>query len=171
MDARAQSQVEREAAEPGKVASALRALKNAWSRLGLAAKLLMLTAAFVLIAEMLIFLPSVANYRVSWLNERLTAAQLAALSSEAFPGGEIPSALRADLLRTAQVKAIASRRGGERRLVLPVEPGVSINAHYDLRPEAFSMWGGVGVKLRQIRDAIGVYFAPEGRLDTSHWPQ
>ncbi len=164
MDARAQSQVEREAAEPGKVASTLRALKNAWSRLGLAAKLLMLTAAFVLIAEMLIFLPSVANYRVSWLNERLTAAQLAALSSEAFPGGEIPSALRADLLRTAQVKAIASRRGGERRLVLPVEPGVSINAHYDLRPEAFSMWGGVGVKLRQIRDAIGVYFAPEGRL-------
>ena len=164
MDARAQSQVEREAAEPGKVASALRALRNAWSRLGLAAKLLMLTAAFVLIAEMLIFLPSVANYRVSWLNERLTAAQLAALSSEAFPGGEIPSALRADLLRTAQVKAIASRRGGERRLVLPVEPGVSINAHYDLRPEAFSMWGGFGVKLRQIRDAIGVFFAPEGRL-------
>ena len=164
MDARAPSQVEREAAEPGKIASALRALKDAWSRLGLAAKLLMLTAAFVLIAEMLIFLPSVANYRVSWLNERLTAAQLAALSSEAFPGGEIPSALRADLLRTAQVKAIASRRGGERRLVLPVEPGVSINAHYDLRPEAFSMWGGFGVKLRQIRDAIGVFFAPEGRL-------
>ncbi len=124
----------------------------------------MLTAAFVLIAEMLIFLPSVANYRVSWLNERLTAAQLAALSSEAFPGGEIPSALRADLLRTAQVKAIASRRGGERRLVLPVEPGVSINAHYDLRSEAFSMWGGLGVKLRQIRDAIEVFFAPEGRL-------
>ena len=95
----------------------------------------MLTAAFVLMAETFIFLPSIANYRVSWLSERLTAAQLAALASEAFPGGQVPSALRAELLRTAQVKAVAIRRNGERRLVLPVEQGVSIDAHYDLRPD------------------------------------
>lgn len=138
--------------------------RAAWSGLGLPGKLLMLTAAFVLVAEILIFLPSVASYRVSWLTERLTAAQLAALSSEAFPGGEVPSALRADLLRTAQVKAIASRRDGERRLVLPVEPGVQVQAHYDLRPEAQSFWGGLGIKLVHIRDALATFFAPEGRL-------
>ncbi|MEQ1670169.1 MAG: ATP-binding protein [Hyphomicrobium sp.] len=115
-------------------------------------------------AEALIFLPSVANYRVSWLAERLTAAQLAALASEAFPGGEVPSALRADLLRTAQVRAIASRRDGQRRLVLPVDGELTIDAVYDLRGEPASMGSGIGMKLGQIRDALGVFFASDGRI-------
>ena len=139
-------------------------LKKLWSALGLPAKLLMLTAAFVLLAETFIFLPSIANYRISWLQERLTAAQLAALASEAFPGGQVPSALRAELLRTAQVKAVASRRQGERRLVLPVEPGVQIDAHYDLRQDPQAAGLGLGTKLHQIKDAILVFFAPEGRV-------
>ena len=161
LDARATSTVEKDMHGLARVAASLRA---AWSRLGLPAKLLMLTAVFVLVAEILIFLPSVASYRVSWLSERLTAAQLAALSSEAFPGGEVPSALRADLLRTAQVKAIASRRDGERRLVLPVEPGVQISAHYDLRGEPKSYWQGLGMKLTQVKDAIALLFSPGDRL-------
>jgi len=140
------------------------AVHSRWSALGLPSKLLTLTAAFVLLAEVLIFLPSVSNFRVSWLGERLTAAQLAALSSEAFPGGEIPSALRADLLRTAQVKAIGSRRDGERRLVLPVEPGVQIQAHYDLRDTATSPLAKLKTRLVQIKDAIAVFFAPGNRL-------
>ncbi len=88
-----------------------------WADVGLPAKLLLLTAAFVMLAEILIFLPSVANFRLSWLDERLTAAQLATIAAEGFPGGDVPSGLRAEMLRTAQVKAIASRRNGVRRLV------------------------------------------------------
>ncbi len=60
--------------------------QRGWRNLGLPAKLLLLTAAFVMLAEILIFLPSVSDYRVSWLNERLTAAQLATLAAEGFPG-------------------------------------------------------------------------------------
>ncbi|MEZ5898604.1 MAG: HAMP domain-containing sensor histidine kinase [Hyphomicrobiaceae bacterium] len=161
MDARATSNVEKESHGLGRLAAGLR---SAWSRLGLPAKLLMLTAAFVLVAEILIFLPSVSSYRISWLSERLTAAQLAALSSEAFPGGEVPSALRADLLRTAQVKAIASRRDGERRLILPVEPGVQINAHYDLRTDPKSYWQGLALKISQMKDAIALLFSSGDRL-------
>ena len=142
----------------------VRALKQAWERRGLPSKLLLLTAAFVLMAEALIFLPSVANYRVSWLTERLTAAKLAALASEAFQGGEVPSALRADLLRTAQVRAIASRKDGLRRLVLPVEGELTIDAVYDLRSEPASLWQGITNKLAQIRDALGVFFANDGRI-------
>ncbi len=140
------------------------AVRSAWEKSGLPAKLLTVTAAFVLIAEALIFLPSVANYRVSWLTERLTAAQLAALASEAFPGGTVPSALRADLLRTAQVRAIASRREGERRLVLPVEGDISIDEVFDLRGEPDSAWQVLTFKLSQIRDAIGVFFASDDRI-------
>src|SRR5437899_8922876 len=36
---------------------------------GLSAKLLLLTLTFVMLAEVLIFVPSVANFRITWLND------------------------------------------------------------------------------------------------------
>jgi signal transduction histidine kinase len=141
-----------------------RAITRFWARLGLPAKLLLLTAVFVLIAETLIFLPSVASYRVTWLQERLTAAQLAALASDAFPGGQIPSGLRADLLRTAEVRAIASRREGERRLVLAPPDDLTIDYVYYLQREPDSFWEGIGLKFEQVEDAIATLFANNGRI-------
>src|SRR5262245_37884795 len=123
----------------------------------------MLTAVFVMLAEVLIFLPSVSTFRVDWLNERLTAAQLATLAAEGFPGGDVPSGLRAEMLRTAQVKAIASRRDGVRRLVLPVDPQMTIDAQYDLRQQPETWFDSMGLRLEQIGDAIAVFFAPAGR--------
>ncbi|TIY10045.1 MAG: sensor histidine kinase, partial [Mesorhizobium sp.] len=41
---------------------------------GLSTKLLLLTIVFVLLAEVLIFLPWIASYRLSWLKERLSTA-------------------------------------------------------------------------------------------------
>jgi signal transduction histidine kinase len=134
-----------------------------WRDLGLPAKLLLLTAIFVMLAEILIFLPSVSSFRVGWLDERLTAAQLATLAAEGFPGGDVPSGLRAEMLRTAQVKAIASRRQGVRRLVLPVDPQMTIDAHYDLRQRPESLWGDLSLRLEQIGDAVAVFFARDGR--------
>jgi hypothetical protein len=134
-----------------------------WGDVGLPAKLLLLTAAFVMLAEILIFLPSVANFRLSWLDERLTAAQLATLAAEGFPGGDVPSGLRAEMLRSAQVKAVAARRNGVRRLVLPVDPQMHIDAFYDLRHRPASAFGDIGLRLEQIGDAIAVFFAPDGR--------
>jgi signal transduction histidine kinase len=134
-----------------------------WADVGLPAKLLLLTAAFVMLAEILIFLPSVANFRLSWLDERLTAAQLATLAAEGFPGGDVPSGLRAEMLRTAQVKAIASRRNGVRRLVLPVDTPLTIDDSFDLRRRPQGMFGDIGLRLEQIGDAIAVFFAPDLR--------
>ena len=134
-----------------------------WGDVGLPAKLLLLTSVFVLLAEILIFLPSVSNFRLTWLNERLTAAQLATLAAEGFPGGDVPSGLRAEMLRTAQVKAIASRRRGVRRLVLPVDPRMTIDAHYDLRQRPVGFWANFGLQLEQMGDAIAVFFAPADR--------
>ncbi len=137
--------------------------RSNWRDLGLPSKLLMLTGVFVLLAEVLIFLPSVSTFRVDWLNERLTAAQLATLAAEGFPGGDVPSGLRAEMLRTAQVKAIASRRQGVRRLVLPVDPQMTIDAHYDLRQVPETVWESIGLRLEQIGDAIAVFFARDNR--------
>ena len=149
--------------EPSRLPGWLVALHWRWRDLGLPAKLLMMTVVFVMLAEILIFLPSVSSFRVSWLDERLTAAQLATLAAEGFPGGDVPSGLRAEMLRTAQVKAIASRRRGVRRLVLPVDPSMTIDAHYDLRQRPDSLWGSMALRLEQIGDAIAVFFAPDGR--------
>ena len=48
-------------------------------RLGLSGKLLILTTLFVMIAEVLIYVPTIANHRTAWLSDRLSAAYTAAL--------------------------------------------------------------------------------------------
>src|SRR5262245_51283072 len=109
---------------------ARRMLGRMRERLGLSAKLLLLTLLFVMLAEVLIFVPSVANFRISWLSDRLTAARLAALATQASREGVVPDPLRTELLRTAQVRAVSWQRNGEHRLVLPPDRPEPINAKY-----------------------------------------
>ena len=133
-------------------------------RLGLSAKLLLLTLIFVMLAEVLIFMPSIANYRVSWLTDRLTAAHLASLAAEGAAGGVVPEGLRLDLLQTAQVKAVAVKRAGERRMVLPATRDVAIDAHYDLgMMRSGSMWDEATRRFGLIGEAWAVFFRTEDR--------
>ena len=44
------------------------------ARLGLSDKLLVLTILFVMIAEVLIYVPSIANFRLNWLQDKLSDA-------------------------------------------------------------------------------------------------
>lgn len=87
------------------------------TRLGLSAKLLMLTVLFVMLAEVLIYLPSVANFRRNWLNDRLAAAQVAALVLEGAPAEGLPEGSENRLLMGVGARAIAARVGGARRLL------------------------------------------------------
>ncbi len=52
-------------------------------RIGLSGKLLFLTIVFVMVAEVLIYVPSIVNFRLNWLNDRLAAAHTAALVLDA----------------------------------------------------------------------------------------
>ena len=126
----------------------------------------MLTVLFVMLAEVLIFVPSVANFRITWLTDRLTAAQLAALAAEAGPGGVVPDPLRAELLRTAQVRAVALKRQNERRLVLPSDGARRVRGELRFPRSArdTGVWGGLELRLRLIRQALGVFLAREDRL-------
>jgi signal transduction histidine kinase len=124
-----------------------------------------LTILFVMLAEILIFVPSVANFRINWLTDRLTAAQLAGLAAEAA-GGKVPDTLRNELLRTAQVRAVALKRNNERRLVLPADMPADIDDTFDFRSSARApgMLNELGLRLRLIWQAIAVFFAPEDRI-------
>jgi hypothetical protein len=96
-------------------------------RLGLSGKLLVLTTLFVMIAEVLIYVPSIANYRLNWLNDRLSAAYTAALVLDAAPSGAaVPDALARQILDSIGARAVAMKIGHQRRLlaVSDIPPGV-----------------------------------------------
>jgi signal transduction histidine kinase len=122
---------------------------------GLSAKLLLLTILFVMLAEVLVFVPSVSNFRRQWLMERLAAAQIASLAAEAAPGGQLPSMLRDELLERAQVKAIAVKRANSRVLIIEMDMPADIDASYDLHEASW---------LTLIADALMVYVTPKDRV-------
>ena len=64
----------------------------------LSARLLVLTVAFVMISEVLIFVPSVARFRVSYLEDKLAAGTLALLALEATPDNMVSQELADQLL-------------------------------------------------------------------------
>jgi signal transduction histidine kinase len=123
--------------------------------LGLPAKLLLLTIAFVMVAEIFIFVPSVANFRRNWLAQRVVAAKIASLALEASGGADLPERLRQELLMTAGVHAVSLRRTDFRRLVLGMPDDVEIAGVYDLRSPNF---------LALMMDGLEAFLAPPGRL-------
>ncbi|MEO1280561.1 MAG: hypothetical protein AAFV69_02380, partial [Pseudomonadota bacterium] len=140
---------------------------SVWRRFkwGLPAKLLMLTAAFVMLAEVLIFVPSIANFRLNWMNDRITAARLASLAAQAAPGGTVPEALKQELLNTAGVQAVALRQSGMRQMVLPPIKPMAISASYDLRPMTDgNILMNVADRLNLIGEAVMVFFPDNGRV-------
>src|ERR1700719_598554 len=86
-------------------------------RLGLSGKLLVLTILFVMISEALIYVPSIANFRLSWLNDRLAAAHTAALVLDAAPSGMVPESLARQILGSVGARALAMKMGTQRRLL------------------------------------------------------
>ncbi len=110
----------------------------------LSGRLLILTVIFVMLAEVLIFVPSVARFRQDYLLSRLERSQIAALSQIAAED-MISPALEAELLENAEVFNIVLRRDEARELMLSSPIPAPIEATFDLRdPSAWEL----------IRDAM-----------------
>ncbi|MCC7348231.1 MAG: sensor histidine kinase, partial [Variibacter sp.] len=86
-------------------------------RFGLSSKLLVLTILFVMATEVLVYVPSVANFRLNWLSDRLAAAHTAALVLEAAPTGMVEEGLAREILESVGAKAVAMKIGQQRRLL------------------------------------------------------
>jgi len=99
---------------------------------GLSGRLLLITAIFVLIAEVLIFVPSVANMRLQWLRDRLNTAAAASVVIEGLPDQELPRAVQEETLMATGAKAIVLKRQDASRMVAAVDMPPSIDAQYDL---------------------------------------
>jgi signal transduction histidine kinase len=116
-----------------RVTAPQRASPEPASRLGLSGKLLMLTIVFVMIAEVLIYLPSIANFRLNWLNDRLAAANTAALVLDAAPSGMVPDALARQLLDSVGARVVVMKTGNQRRLLASSDLPPAITHAIDMR--------------------------------------
>jgi signal transduction histidine kinase len=92
---------------------------------------LILTAIFVMLAEVLIFVPSIARFREDFLLNRLERAQIASLVLLA--SDEVTPELQDELLRNAEVFNVALRRDESRQLVLSSPVPQTVAKTYDLR--------------------------------------
>ncbi|MBB5049179.1 signal transduction histidine kinase [Rhodopseudomonas rhenobacensis] len=107
-----------------------------WRRrrwLGLSGKLLLLTIPLVLIAEIMIYVPAIANFRLNRLNDRLAAANTAALVLDASPSGMVPESLARDILDSIGARAVAIKMGQQRRLLASGELPPQIDHDVDMR--------------------------------------
>ncbi len=126
-------------------------------RIGLSGKLLFLTILFVMVAEVLIYVPSIANFRLNWLNDRLAAAHTAALVLDAAPSGMVPESLAKQILKSIGARAVAMKMGTQRRLLAASDVPSQIEQDIDMRN--VSWWRAID---RCIRHAAVL---PAGRCD------
>jgi signal transduction histidine kinase len=121
-------------------------------RLGLSGRLFLVTVAFVAAIEILIFVPAVANYRLSWLSDRISAAQVAALVLDASEGHPVSDELARRLLAGVGARAIAVRDGDTRQL-LSIEPMPDrVSDTVDLRNR--SIWCAIRGAWRTLTEPV-----------------
>ncbi len=119
----------------------------------LTGRFLILTTVFVFLAEILIFVPSVARFREEYLLNRLERAQIASLALLA--DDMLDPALESELLENAEVFNVVLARDQMRQLALSSPIPTPIDATYDLRAmSAFAL----------IRDAMVDLATPHDRV-------
>ncbi len=124
-------------------------------RFGLSWKLLGLTAIFVMVSEVLIYVPSIADYRLAWLGDRLATTAAASVVLTARDVMEVPREIQDRLLAVIGADAIAIREGTVSRLVATAAMPRSVHLIADLREPS---------TLASIRDAIDALFFGGNRI-------
>src|SRR5579862_96469 len=129
-------------------------LPRRWS-LGLASRLLLLTVGFVLLTQVIFFVPRVAAYRESQLRDRLSAAYTAALVFAAAPDGMLSKELTKQILDSVGAQTIAIKTHNTRRLLAMADQPPPVTDSYDLRNAS---------AMESIAAAFRGFFAPKGAV-------
>ncbi len=119
----------------------------------LSGRFLILTTAFVMLAEVLIFVPSVARFREDYLIDRLERAQIASLALLA--DDMISPKLEQELLENAGVFNVALRRDEASELMLSSPIPHMVDMTVDLRAQT---------PLTLMRDAMRRLITPENQI-------
>ena len=119
-------------------------------RLGLSGKLLLLTIPLVMIAEVLIYVPSIANFWMNRLNARLASANTAALVLDAAPSGMVPDSLAHQILDSIGARAVAIKLGQQRRLLASANLPAAIDHDIDMR--TLTAWSSIVTSLEMMME-------------------
>ncbi|MCB2099307.1 MAG: HAMP domain-containing histidine kinase [Rhodobacterales bacterium] len=112
---------------------------------GLSGRLLILTILFVMLAELLIWAPSISRFRKSYLEDRIAKGQIATLALEATPDYMVSRDLEDRLLYHAEVYAVAVNTHERRVLALSKTMPPAVDVTFDLRETMFPTWIGDAV--------------------------
>lgn len=128
----------------------------------LSGKVLLLTIVFVMLGEVLIFLPSIANFRIQWFKTRIAQAEIAALAAEAAPDQILNDDLRSEILMGAGVAAVSLKKGEKRQLVLRDSNLAMVDETFDLRPGMYynTVFQALAAMARTDDRVIGVIDFP-----------
>ncbi|MDQ0392305.1 sensor histidine kinase [Labrys monachus] len=130
-------------------------IKDKSGLFGLSARLLVLTILFGMLAEVMIYLPSVATYRQNWLSNRISSAITAALVLEAAPNGMVSDSLAMQILDSVGAKMVALKMRDTKRLLASSEMPPQVATTTDLRNVS---------EMASIREAVATLIAPPGRF-------
>lgn len=139
-------------------------------RRSLTTRLLLWTIVFVMVAEILIYVPSIARYRLQSLRDTLADAHLATLAIDAATEAKtaISPELVDKLLGHARVLAVIRFQDGQPRRVALGEVPENIDATYDLREAGFFslIWNAFATLLAPKAGPIRVmdYSPQDGRV-------
>jgi signal transduction histidine kinase len=124
--------------------------------LSLSARLLILTAIFILLSEAFIYVPSISRYRKVYLQDHMETAHLAALALEAAPGHMVDRDLENRLLKHAEAYGVVLVQGHKRMLVLSK----------DMPPKADKIvdMDSSGTWLAMMTGAFDTLVQPENRV-------
>ena len=123
----------------------------------LSGRLVLAAVVYVMAAQLIIYVPTIALYRYDWLVQRAESALLAAHARETTLEfterlvdrgigdileltqieGEVSEATKGEILETAGILTVAIRRNSIRQLVLQASPPFRIDASVDLKDNDF----------------------------------
>ncbi len=121
----------------------------------LSAQLLLLTILFVMLAEVLIFVPSVAFFRLNYLDKKSEFAHLASLALLASPDNMLSKELKAELLFRVGARSVVFRSANSAMLMLSEDMPAAVDASFNLAERT---------PMKLIEDAIEILMIPENRI-------
>lgn len=130
-------------------------------------RLLLFTLGFVMLAQMLIFLPLAAQFRTNWLSDQAETAFIAALAADVADGGTLGDMAVSELLAASDAVAVARVTNGRNELVLYGGPIDAPLIEADLRRESWSMRISSAARTFTVTDEryIRIIANPQARPD------
>ncbi|MBV8651053.1 MAG: HAMP domain-containing histidine kinase, partial [Alphaproteobacteria bacterium] len=121
----------------------------------LSARLLVLTITFVMVGEVMIFVPSIARFRMTYFEDKIAAGRLAVLALEATPDNMVSQSMADQLLSHVGALGIVLHKHNDLTLMIDSEMPPTVDATFDLRQMA---------PLRAIRNSFVTLFGTKDRV-------